>query len=306
MDVSVIITSYHIERYIRRAIESALSQTGITLEVIVVDDASSDGTWQIIQSITDARLRALQLTQNNGPSIARNTALDMAQGDWVAVLDGDDAFAPGRLQRMLDLAKVTNADCVVDDLNIHDEASGAHHRMFGPKMTFSGGILTLADFIAGNDSLFGGYTLGYLKPIMSRRFLAQHTIRYWPEVRLGEDYYLMAEMLAHGARCAMLPEPLYIYTIRAGSLSRSLTSKDIRVLCDTDARFTTGHVLTGDAAVAQRRRTRGLNEALAFNRCVEALKQRALPAAIRAIVRQPMAMRHFRQPIVKRLKRWTA
>ena len=92
IDISVIIAAYNVESYIERAIQSALSQEGVGLEVIVVDDCSSDETVNIVRSIKDKRLVLVQHDVNQGPGAARNTAIEKAKGQWIAVLDGDDVF----------------------------------------------------------------------------------------------------------------------------------------------------------------------------------------------------------------------
>src|SRR4051812_24856081 len=116
IDVSVIITSYNIEGYISRAIESALGQKDVNVEVIVVDDASTDGTWDIISRYSGPYIKTRRLTDNGGPGVARNAAIAMATGKWIAVLDGDDAFEPGRLARLLRHPLCSQADIIVDNL----------------------------------------------------------------------------------------------------------------------------------------------------------------------------------------------
>lgn len=94
--VSVIIPTYNRERFIAVAIDSVLAQTYKDFEVIVVDDGSSDGTPGILSSYEDDRL--IHLTQNNkGRSIARNRALAIARGEYIAFLDSDDMYLPDKL-----------------------------------------------------------------------------------------------------------------------------------------------------------------------------------------------------------------
>jgi len=100
--VSVIIPAYNVGAYLADAIESALAQTFSDLEVIVVDDGSSDSTFKVASGYTrvDRRVRVLQ--QNNGGiSSARNRALRDASGSLVAILDGDDVWLPAYLERQL-------------------------------------------------------------------------------------------------------------------------------------------------------------------------------------------------------------
>src|SRR5580704_145588 len=96
-EVSVIIAAYNVEAYIERAIRSALEWQGVAVEVIVVNDASTDRTAEIVSGISDARVKTINLQNNSGPSGARNVGLELVTTPWIAILDGDDAFLPEHL-----------------------------------------------------------------------------------------------------------------------------------------------------------------------------------------------------------------
>src|SRR5919107_444260 len=116
--VSVIVPAYNVAGYLERALDSALAQTMSDLEVIVVDDASSDTTFEVASSVAarDARVRLLRNENNRGPSASRNRAMHAARGEWIALLDGDDAWRPERLERMM--AYAINADVISDDVYV--------------------------------------------------------------------------------------------------------------------------------------------------------------------------------------------
>jgi glycosyltransferase involved in cell wall biosynthesis len=96
MKISVVIPAYNAEKHIARAIESVLAQTRAADDVIVVDDGSSDGTAEVIRSFGD---RVILIQQENaGASVARNAGIEAATGDWIAFLDGDDEWLPGKLK----------------------------------------------------------------------------------------------------------------------------------------------------------------------------------------------------------------
>jgi len=94
--VSVIIPAYNTEKYISQAIESALTQTEQSVEVIVVNDASTDATLEVVKSFSDERLTLINNEYNRGAGYARNRAIQESRGEWVAVLDSDDWYAPER------------------------------------------------------------------------------------------------------------------------------------------------------------------------------------------------------------------
>ncbi len=294
-DISVIIAAYNVERYIERAVSSALAQSP-AIEVIAVDDRSTDKTWDALLQINDPRLQRIRLTVNRGPGGARNAGIARASGRWIAVLDGDDAFHSERLARLLKLAEEQKADIVVDNLSVCRESDGATFPMFPPARLARLPLLGLADFIAGNTSLAGGYALGYMKPVISAAFLRRRKLRYQEDLRIGEDYFLLAEALALGARCAVDPAEGYLYTARAGSVSHRLTGTDIQNILANDARFVSLHKLSPAAAKAQRKRHANLQEAYAYACLVKAIKSRDFPSALRAAAASPCAVRHLWRP----------
>ena len=100
MKFSVIIPLYNKAPYIASTIESVLAQTFTDFEVIVVDDGSTDGSAELVAAITDSRLRLIRRS-NAGVSVARNCAITMALGEWIAFLDGDDWHHPCHLATLL-------------------------------------------------------------------------------------------------------------------------------------------------------------------------------------------------------------
>ncbi|EDZ68391.1 glycosyl transferase, group 2 family protein [Nitrosococcus oceani AFC27] len=93
--------AYNHEEYVSSAVESVLGQTHKKLELIVIDDASSDGTWAVLQSFQDHRLRRYRHDRNQGAHATLNEAMALAQGEYIAILDSDDRYDPRRLERLL-------------------------------------------------------------------------------------------------------------------------------------------------------------------------------------------------------------
>ncbi|MEH2425607.1 MAG: glycosyltransferase family 2 protein [Nostoc sp.] len=221
--VSVIIPAYNTEAYIAKAIESALEQTFTDIEVIVVDDGSSDKTVEVAKSFADQRLKVIVNQQNLGVSAARNRALKAAQGEWVAVLDSDDWYAPERLEKLVLLAEETNADMIADDLYlIKDGATSPWSTLIQESGKYIDEILQIDLISFVETDVYGqaGLRLGLSKPIFKREFLVKHGIEYDETVSISEDFWLDMKCLINGARFFLVPKPYYFYRSRPISLVR--------------------------------------------------------------------------------------
>jgi succinoglycan biosynthesis protein ExoO len=301
-DVSVIVAAYNVERYIERAILSALEQEGVSVEVIVVDDASTDNTIEAAENFGDKRVRIIRRSRNGGPAAARNEGLLAAVAPWIAILDGDDAFAPDRLRGNLARAENGKADVIVDNLEVRREADGTMYTMFSTKDFDDQDTLDLPTFIRGNSSFLGGKSLGYLKPLFRAAFLRKHRLAYDPDIRIGEDYTLLAEALACGARCTVNLSCKYLYTVRAGSVSHRLNGSDVERMMDGDRKFLSKYRLPRESQRAQKLRTSRLKSARLFTRLVDDLKNKRFYSAIKIILAKPSLIFHLARSLQEHIK----
>lgn len=304
-DVTFVIAAYNSADTIAAAVESALAQDEVTLEVVVVDDQSSDNTREVVSGLTqqDARVRLIALERNLGPGGARNAGIDAAVGRWIAVLDSDDVIQPLRTRRMIDRAESGPAEIVVDNLDVVYTDGRARETMFPANFLGQLGTLTLENFIASNIIFRSTFNFGYMKPMFRREFLNENALRFRPDLRIGEDYLLLASALAVGARCAIEPSPGYIYNIREGSISRVLEIQHVDAMIAADEDFLSRYTLPPAASEAQRMRTRSLVEARHFLMLVSSIKRRSIMDVIKIAAKDPVALRHLRMPIEARLKK---
>lgn len=234
--VTVAIAAYCAEPFLAAAIRSALAQEGVALDVVIADDASPDGTSRLVEHMAtcDPRLALVRCPVNEGPAGARNRAFAHARGDWIAVLDSDDGFAPGRLARMCRMAEAHGADIVLDDF-VSIAPGGAI--LEAPRLSSrrGPGFLGLADWLDLNGLRRGEISFGYAKPLVSRGFLQRSGLEYQPELRNGEDFHLILEALAQGARVYFTGESGYLYTRREGSVSRRSNPAHMLALARADA-----------------------------------------------------------------------
>lgn len=301
-DVSFIIAAYNARETIGRALDSALAQIGVSVEVIVADDRSTDGTAELVRYFGDPRVRLIELPVNGGPGAARNAAIAEATGRWIAILDSDDEILPQRSAAMIECAGRMDAQIVVDNLKVMKPGS-TPETMFSPAELQKRSALTLADFIDSNVIFSSTFNFGYMKPMFEREFLARKALRFDETLRIGEDYILLASALASDGICAIEPQPGYIYHIREGSISRVLKAHHVHAMMEADRRFLERFALDEAAHAAQCRRSRSLEEADAFLVLVEKIKQGSLVGCLKVAASHPSAVRHLKMPILARMRR---
>ncbi len=220
--VSVIVPAFNTIDYVDRAVASALGQTLLGIEVIVVDDGSTDGTTDVLMALKDPRLVVLRTEDNLGASAARNRALERARAPWIAVLDSDDWYHPRRLETLVAFGQRHDADLAADDLYIVDEdddlprttlLTWAGRRFDGPTR------IGAERFVLENVEGRPGARLGYIKPVFRREFLMRHGLGYDTGISVSHDFWLDMECLVRGGALWLLPEPFYYYRCRRGGLS---------------------------------------------------------------------------------------
>lgn len=304
-DVSVVIAAYNAADTIGEAIRSAAAQEGVTVEILVVDDCSTDETRATVAALGAPGLTLLPLDRNRGPGGARNAGFAAARGRWIAVLDADDTMRPDRLCRLIAAAEAKGAAVVVDNLDVL-QADGRREPMFDAARLAAMPGLTLPAFIDANRIFRAAHNFGYMKPVFRRAFLEEKDLAFDEALRIGEDYLLLASVLAAGGTSAIVPEAGYTYHIRAGSISRVLRLHHVDAMLAGDRRFLARFPLQGAAAAAQRRRTRNLKETRSFLALVQHLKNRSLGPALKVALGDPVALRHLSMPIAARWRRLTA
>jgi glycosyltransferase EpsJ len=112
MKISIVTTAYNIEAYVEKCLESLLAQTHKDIEIIVVNDCSTDKTMDIVGKFTDERIKVVNHSQNMGAGWARRTGIGAATGDYVITVDGDDWLAPDFIEALAKNAEETDADIV--------------------------------------------------------------------------------------------------------------------------------------------------------------------------------------------------
>jgi succinoglycan biosynthesis protein ExoU len=288
--VDVIIAAWNRSDTIERAILSALAEPEVR-HVIVVDDGSSDDTAARAgqRGAKDGRVIVEQLPSNLGPAAARNVALKISTAPWVAVLDGDDFFLPGRIRKLL--AKADEWDFVADELlQIHENRVG--NETPTPILSdrhFEPWSLGLEQFVLGNVRRHGTLRkeLGFFKPLIRRSFLDHHHLRYNEALRLGEDYALYARALALRARFLVIPAEGYASVVRADSISARHDKRDLERLRDSDLELIISQTLTPRERRALKKHYLSVDCRVQWLTVIDAVKSRRYSQFLAAFCRSP-------------------
>ena len=113
-DISAVVPLYNAKNLIKLTVDSILAQTHSNIEVLIVDDCSTDGSFELCYELYghDERVRLLQQPKNMGPGAARNTGIRSAQGKYIVFVDSDDEILPDMFSKMLDTAEKFSADII--------------------------------------------------------------------------------------------------------------------------------------------------------------------------------------------------
>jgi glycosyltransferase involved in cell wall biosynthesis len=218
--VSVVIPTRDRRDLLRAAISSVLGQSGVDLEVLVVDDGSSDGTAGMITGLGDGRVRLLRREGAGGVSAARNRGIAEATGGWIALMDDDDLWAPDKLARQLDTA---------------DAAGRAWGYAGVVEIDADGGLLGGAPPPAPEDLMRGLVRRNLMQAGCSNVVVRADTLSrvgaFDEGLRHLGDWDLWLRLAAMGPP-ACAPEPLVAYRIHASQATLDTTGmlEEARIL----------------------------------------------------------------------------
>ena len=283
--LSVVMANYQAGEKIVAALRSVLGQSMADLEIIVSDDASGDNSVALVRQMmaADPRIRLIAGKINCGPAHCRNQALDLARGEWVAVVDSDDLIHPERFERLLAVAALHEADIVADDLLLFHADGSPPSLMLGDKASASFTVSPMNWVLAGMD---GSPALGYLKPMIRADRLKQ--LRYDESLRIGEDYDFLLRLLLADARMVVVPEPFYLYRRHSASISHRLSVPDMRAMLERqDALAARCGPLSLELSAAFAKRRSMLQTGLVYEELVASIKARRPLLALGMLARHP-------------------
>lgn len=215
MDISVIIPVYNTEKYLSSCLDSILGQANVSLELILVDDGSTDSSPNIcdLYANNHSNIKVFH-TQNSGPATARNKGFKAAQGDYITFTDSDDKMEPLMLYKMITAGKEHNADIICCNYKEIDEDGKITNRFYSNQMHILNHEDALVHFYS-KDKIFSQCWTKLFK----RQLLLDHHIENDPTLRFDEDIIYNIRAFKYAQTTVIIDEPLYEYTIRGNSLA---------------------------------------------------------------------------------------
>ena len=306
-DISVVMACFNAAPFLEQAVASALAQTGVAIEVLIIDDHSSDGSLELARDLAarDSRVRVLQTPRNSGPGGARNIGIEAMRGEWYCMLDCDDLLAPDRSRRLIDAANALDADMIADDLVVFGDAV-EEHRHLGAVPPPGPRAIALEDYFDSTRMFGPRPNLGFLKPLVRGAILKERGLRYREDLRSGEEDECVIRLLLAGCRYFLTDDALYRYRKHEASISDRLAVDHAERMMAAETRVRDAVLAAGRDSSAYRARFDSILDAVAFTRAVEALKRRDWGGATREITARPRSARHFSMPLASRLAKLRA
>lgn len=304
--VSVIVPVYNGEAFIHIALNSALAQTEQNLEVIVVDDASTDATCAVVERYChrDPRVRLIRSKSQRGPAHARNIGFDAASGEWLAILDADDWYTEDRLRCLLAEAELEDYPFVADNqFFIRSEFAVPHRRLVRQGKDRSRPIDPEALLV--HDRLGKTASMGLLKPIIRRELLIDHNLRYDERLTVGEDFIFLLDCLRCIGPLLLVLEPHYFYRIHQKSISTSPSVDQIIPQLDALNRQVELFDAETYPGTRQRleKRQKKLTQYIRYKSVVEPLHDGDLAGVFRRLAADPSAALLLLQSTIRHLER---
>ena len=213
LKVSVIIPVYNVAPYLKRCLDSLCNQTLKDIEIILIDDCSTDGSLNILKDYAskDERLKLITLSQNQGAAVARNKGLEIAKGEYIGFVDPDDTIDLNFYEELYKKAKETNADIVKCEIvqNFPDGTilKGNMNKLIIEKSKFY-------------------FIYEFTSAIYRASLIFENNITFPAEVRKAQDVVFLNKVVLKAKSVELIDNVYYHYFRREGSLDADKISID--------------------------------------------------------------------------------
>lgn len=212
--LSIIVPAWDVERYLGRCLDSLTCQTIEDIEIIVVDDKSTDGTLGLMREYErrDPRVRVIELGKNGGAAVARNAGLAMAAGEYIGFVDSDDFVDPDFYEKLYSRAKETDADIVKGEV-CETKFDGRIKTRGGPRFSK----------IRKNKANFRG---SWSSAIYRHDFLRKNKLDFPVGIITGQDTVFLRKCVILANKVELVTGTSYHYIRREGSLDSRILGTD--------------------------------------------------------------------------------
>lgn len=218
--VSVIVPVYNCEKYLKKCLDSLVNQTLKDIEIICVNDGSTDNSGRILEEYNDKRIKIIN-KENGGQSSARNIGIDIAKGEYIGFVDSDDWVDLDFFEKLYNTAKKYDADIAVTGIIRMRPSETGRYLMVIDKETVSDDYFTKLRLSDIPDKSY------IWNKIYKTAELKKYNLKF-PEGKIYEDIYLVPRMLYYLKTLATVPDTYYYYLRRKGSTVTSKTPETIR------------------------------------------------------------------------------
>lgn len=200
--VSIILPVYNVEKYIQICLDSISAQTYPNIEVILVDDGSTDCSGAICDEYAKGKRVKVIHQENTGVSTARNRGIDAATGEYICFADSDDVLMPDYVSYLVGLLERNGVDVAV---------TTSFFTSFGGKQVATDKVKVMSGENAASSILYYHIPIGCYCKIFKRKFLNDHAVRFIPSVYIGEGFNFNVKAFSLADRVAVGQRKIYCY-----------------------------------------------------------------------------------------------
>jgi glycosyltransferase involved in cell wall biosynthesis len=204
--VSIVTPLYNTRDHISDTIKSVLSQTYTNWELLIIDDCSTDGSYELAKEFEkqENRVKIHKLPQHSGPAIARNKGIEMAKGEYIAFLDSDDIWLSEKLEKQIQFMKDNNYILSYSYYDLVDEKGETLGKTISPPLKLGYKDLLKSNFIGCLTAIYDADKIGKI---------------YMPLIYKRQDYGLWLKILKKEVAAYCIPESLALYRDNTKSIS---------------------------------------------------------------------------------------
>lgn len=203
--VSISVPVYNAEKYLRNCLDCLVNQTLRDIEIIVVNDGSTDGSEAIIQEYARKDSRIIMITKRNGGlASARQAAVEIAKGKYFCACDADDWVERDMYEKLYNKAEKTGADIVLCDYFSEYDDGVSKASRYGKKITSNNDSII-------KDALLGAFPCSVWSKLFNRSIFDKYKLFWEQGINMGEDFLMTLKVLQHPVKITYFPECLYHY-----------------------------------------------------------------------------------------------